>query len=145
MYLHNSASLRLSACWLSHHHTTAHGGAIFMNENTSLSAINCTLDNATAGEKGGGLHMETSCSGCAVALVGSRLLNTHARVGGGMWVGAGVVTLDNTTFVNNQADVNGGALLVSGEARVRMTRCRVQGCNALIRHGGGLLARAKFT
>jgi predicted outer membrane repeat protein len=140
IYIDKNASLSLSSCTLSHFHAPLAGGGIVMHQNSSVYAYNTTMTNISLAGVGGALYMGATCSGCSVAWVGSRFVNTSANSGGAMWIGNGVVALKDVTILNSQADNNGGALLVANGAHVAMTHCSVQGCRSISGNGGGMMA-----
>lgn len=93
---------------------TSNGGAIY-NIGT-IEFINCNFISNTASSNGGAI---CNTSGGVITLTNTSFLNNFAVNGGGLFAD-GKSTLNNTTFSNNTASSNGGAIYssCSNSARV---------------------------
>lgn len=118
------------------------GGGIETTGATSTSLTNVTLSGNTTGDapgNGGGLHV--SGSG-AVAISGGAIDgNTAAREGGGLWNGAGLMTVEDATISNNTANGaaadDGGGGIFNNTGRVELTNVVVSGNSATGAAGSG--------
>ena len=118
------------------------GGGIETTGATSTTLSNVTLSGNSTGDapgNGGGLHISGSGS---VAITGGTIDgNTAAREGGGLWNGAGRMTVDGTVISNNEAAGaaadDGGGGIFNNTGRVELNAVTISGNSATGAAGSG--------
>jgi len=89
------------------------GGGIYAMDSTVIFTNNATLLAGEAGSHGGGIY-EKDCNlyfyDSTVGSANSANGNHSANKGGGIYASGGKVFIDNTEFINNSADGDGGGI-----------------------------------
>lgn len=146
IYQYYGAELALNDSTFDHNTATYYsgGGVYYWPYNTgyNLNALACTFSDNTSRYEGGGLY---GLSAEAVQISGTRFWGNEledASYGGGLYLkSAASLNLDNVEFVQNEAEMGGGAYLeeLSAETGVANIENSVFQENQGVRYGGGLL------
>jgi hypothetical protein len=110
------------------------GGAI-ANNGGNLKLVDDSLSGNLATDSGGAIYNGSgslSMSGCSVS--GNQAQSGHA---GGLFVGGGVVTIENSTLEGNHTPYDGGAIAVEGGSLKLINSTLAS--NTANRDGGGLV------
>ncbi|WP_420427547.1 beta strand repeat-containing protein [Algiphilus sp.] len=118
------------------------GGGIETTGATSTTLSNVTLSGNSTGDapgNGGGLHISGSGN---VSITGGTIDgNTAAREGGGLWNGAGLMSVDGTVITNNEAAGaaadDGGGGIFNNTGRVELNAVTISGNSATGAAGSG--------
>lgn len=111
--------------------TTADGSGIFINNSGIILTIkNSTIKNNVANGKGGGIYVGNG----TMIIISSTLSTNSALLGAGIYNEA-QVTIDSSTFNNNQAQQDGGAIYNNSQATVNNSTLST---NSASQNGGGI-------
>lgn len=134
-----------------------HGGAIWVNDNSKATAINCTFENNEATYLGGATHGDLTAIDCT--FIGNVVKGKHTQNGGAMnegtaincnfisneagWYGGAIcdVTATNCTFISNSAIYGYDAYSSSCENCIFVDSAKISASNFLTTYNSG----AKFT
>jgi predicted outer membrane repeat protein len=108
------------------------GGAILLTGGASASVFSSELDGNRAVDAGGAI----ACSGGALLLQASQLLENRAASGAGLFVTGCAATLDSATIAANQATSTGGGVKNDVGGTVTLSNVTVSANSAF--GGGGL-------
>ena len=110
----NSSDSSVSHCNFTDNHAIFLGGAIDANA-SKMNLTNTLFDSNTA-QYGAGLCRETNATGGFG--YNNIFTNNHAHVSGAAlgWMQSVNITITNYTFINNTADVSGGAIYVGSDS-----------------------------
>ena len=123
------------------------GGAVYSTSSTQLTLNECTIDNNTVSNDGGGLYI--SGGGNEVEITASTISNnsTTSAKGGGICIVSGAyATINNSTIYGNTAENYGGGGIFIDDANTDVTinfcsivaNSVISGSTTL--HGGGISA-----
>ncbi|WP_248921888.1 Cna B-type domain-containing protein [Olsenella intestinalis] len=135
----NGGSLQLSDCTVDHNSAPGDGGAIFSNDEDSVTATNCSFANNESTMSSGG----ALCTDCATTLTNCTFTNNKAHNNGGAICIHGDTTIDGGTISGNTATEYGGGVLTNHEGTLRLlgrtsdltitgNSCSLQGCGVYI-------------
>ncbi|TVS07734.1 MAG: hypothetical protein EA423_03345, partial [Phycisphaerales bacterium] len=113
------------------------GGAIFVNGPT-VNVVGCEFRDIDLFNVTGGDGAAIYTTGGELNIVDSHFEGGLARRGGAMWVGATDVTIVDTTFLNNQAADQGGAIWVNSAFLNSVENTQFIGNEAIDLDGGGI-------
>lgn len=115
------------------------GSGVECAEGSSVTLINCTLEQNQGGYSGGGLR----CSNSSATLTGCRLRGNVAPTlgGGGLRCVGSTVTLTACTIVGNAAKMGGGGISCRNNNLLSLTNCIIAGNHAGTTGGGAMNLR----
>ncbi|KAK3255304.1 hypothetical protein CYMTET_35508, partial [Cymbomonas tetramitiformis] len=116
---------------------SARGGAVLVQTDSILAAIDCAMRHCTATGGGGAVAAIDS----TILMTRTRLVNNSGSFGGAVACRGSVCVLDGCTLEDNVAQISGGGLLAipdGGVVNVTMTETAIRRNVALGLGGGGL-------
>ena len=124
-------------CEFSHNVADFDGGAMSSSGLLSVSVTACHFANNDAENGSGGAVAVTRSSFFEISdsiIQG----NTALKIGGGISAVQSNLSLHNTTFINNEAPVYGGALSILSTFSITVLDCHFEANHAFDGHGGAL-------
>ncbi len=109
--IRNSGTLTVTACAVSGNSANLGGGGIY--NSGALTVVGSTLSGNNAVVQGGGLWSSTNLSGTACTVRNCTLSGNSALTGGGIYNGAGLTSIENSTITNNTAQSGQGSGVAS--------------------------------
>jgi predicted outer membrane repeat protein len=131
------AALNISGTTLVGNAAKRDGGGIWATGGSTLTVENATITGNIADNIAGGLG---SYKG-KVRIKGSKVLGNSAGSAGGIYIYAGSMTIEDTTFANNIAQQTGGGIFNSSGS-VTIEGSTITANSALNRGGGGIYTEA---
>ena len=145
-------TVNFKAGTLSGNKASANGAGIYVGFNETYSNASMTIGTATsipvisdniANGNGGGFGMTNQG---VITVYNMTASNNHANIGGAIWLGTGIFTLENGTFTNNQATTDGGGIYVGSGTFTIGNTVTLKGNSATNGNGGGIyLGDGNFT
>ena len=114
-----SNNLKITNNSLSYNTTSLYGGGIYVDGNTAIISNNI-ISNNTASAYGGGIAVSYNWDIPATATISQNTINGNTSyLGGGIYVGAGTVTISNNIIIGNTASDDFGSNGYGGGIRVQ--------------------------
>jgi len=97
-------------------HVNETAGSIGAKFSESVEILNCTFINSTSNKNGGAIYIDYSRTNYpeGTIIANSRFINSSGDFGGALVQLTHDLTITNSTFTNNIATYNGGAICTSG-------------------------------
>ena len=119
--LYNSGTLTLSSSKIQENESEFGGGLFHIGDSGSMTVIDTDFVVNTGSQAGGGIYSSAALTITRSSFFGNNggtvLGPDNVGLGGGLYNdGAGVATVDNTTFSNNYAGNAGGGLFTNSDA-----------------------------
>lgn len=98
-----------------------YGGAVRLNENSSVEIKNCNFINNTATNYGGAVFIAETGTETSSSIVNSMFDNNVAKTGGAIYVNGSSINITLSEFKNDVADQYGGSMYVNGAVNIVQT------------------------
>lgn len=110
------------------------GGAItFRGTGSTMTIDGVTFTGNTAANQGGAIRVNTAND---ISIKNCTITGNTAIVGGGLWINAGEVKVENTTINSNVATDKGGAIFVADASTTKLNGVKIYGNESKTYAGG---------
>ena len=140
MFIDENSTVSMSGCSIANHTPAGGTSGIHIEDDSTLSLVNCDFTgniNASQFDPGGAIHASTS----TVQMLGCQFSdNQSPGHAGAVYGGDSSITAAWCGFLNNHADWDGGAIVVSGMSSLTASLCTFTGNSSDQWRGGAIAA-----